>query len=48
MCAMPKKITDELRARAVRLVLEHRGGYPSMTAAGDAVSKQVGAANGAY
>lgn len=39
---MPKKIDAELKARAVRLVLEHRGEYPTTTAAVLAVSKQVG------
>lgn len=39
---MPKKIDAELRARAVRLVVEHREEYPSTTAAVAAVAKQVG------
>ena len=39
---MPKKIDVELRARAVRLVMEHRTEYPTTTAAVLAVSKQVG------
>jgi transposase len=39
---MPKKIGPELRARAVRLVMDHRGDYPTTTAAVLAVSKQVG------
>lgn len=39
---MPKRIDTELRARAVRLVMEHRGEYPTTTAAVLAVSKQVG------
>ena len=39
---MPKKIDPELKARAVRLVSEHRGEYPSLTAAAVAVAKQVG------
>jgi transposase-like protein len=39
---MPKKIDPELKARAVRLVLEHRSEYPTTTAAVLAVSKQVG------
>jgi transposase len=42
MCAMPKKIDDEVKARAVRLVLEHESEYPSLTAAAAAVAKQVG------
>ena len=39
---MPKKIDPELRARAVRLVVEHRGQYPTETAAVVAVAKQLG------
>lgn len=39
---MPKKIDPALRKRAVRLVLEHRGEYPSTTAAVAAVARQVG------
>jgi transposase len=42
MCAMPKKIDEEVKARAVRLVLEHESEYPSLTAAAAAVAKQVG------
>lgn len=30
---MPKKIDDELKARAVRLVNDHQGEYSSLTAA---------------
>jgi transposase len=39
---MPKKVDAELKARAVRLVMEHRAEYPTTTAAVLAVSKQVG------
>lgn len=39
---MPKKIDPELRARAVRLVNEHRGEYPTVTAACLAVARQLG------
>jgi transposase len=39
---MPKKIDPQLKARAVRLVSEHRGEYPNLTAAAAAVAKQVG------
>ncbi len=39
---MPKKIDDEVRARAVRLVLEHQQEYSSLTAAAVAVARQVG------
>lgn len=39
---MPKKIDDALRARAVRLVIEHQQEYPSLTAATEAVARQLG------
>ena len=39
---MPKKFDPELKARAVRLVVEHRGEYPTLTAASQAVARQVG------
>ena len=39
---MPKKIDEELKARAVRLVTDHLGEYPSLTGASAAVAKQVG------
>ncbi len=39
---MPKKIDDEVKARAVRLVSEHQAEYPSLTAAAEAVARQVG------
>ena len=39
---MPKKTDPELKARAVRLVLEHRAEYPTTTAAVVAVAKQLG------
>jgi transposase-like protein len=42
MGTMPKKIDLELRARAVRLVIEHQQEYPTMTAACVAVAKQLG------
>ena len=41
---MPKRIDPQLRARAVRLVAEHRGEYPTETAAVVAVAKQLGVA----
>jgi transposase len=41
---MPKKIDPEVRARAVRLVIEHRSEYSSLTAAAEAVARQVGVA----
>ena len=39
---MPKKIDDELKARAVRLVADHRGQYSSLTAAAPVVACQLG------
>ena len=39
---MPRKIDDELKAKAVRLVREHRQDYPSVTAASLAVARQLG------
>ena len=39
---MPKKITPELKERAVRLVLDHREEYSSLTAASAAVARQLG------
>ena len=39
---MPKKIDPELRARAVRLVSEQQQEYPSLTAASQAVARQLG------
>ena len=38
---MPKKISPEVRDRAVRMVLEHQQDYPSVTAAAQAVAKQL-------
>ena len=39
---MPKKIDQEVKARAVRLVRDHREEYPSATAAATAVAEQLG------
>jgi transposase len=39
---MPKKIDQELKARAVRLVNEHAGEYASLTAAAAVVARQLG------
>jgi transposase-like protein len=39
---MPKKIDPEIKARAVRLVTDHLGEYPTLTAASAAVAKQLG------
>lgn len=38
---MRKKIDDELKARAVRLVGEHQGEHSSLTAAAAVVAKQL-------
>ena len=38
---MPKKIDDQLKARAVRLVTEHQQEYSSLTAAYEAVARQL-------
>jgi transposase len=42
MSTMPKKIDAELKARAVRLVNDHKGEYSSLTAAAAVVAKQLG------
>jgi transposase-like protein len=39
---MPKVIDEQVRARAVRLVAEHQQEYPNLTAACQAVARQVG------
>lgn len=39
---MPRKIDATVKARAVRLVTEHRGEYASETAACEAVARQLG------
>ena len=39
---MPKKIDQELKARAVRLVTDHQSEYSSLTAAAAVVAKQLG------
>lgn len=39
---MPSKYDPETRAKAVRLVLEHRGDYPSEWSAIQAVSSRLG------
>jgi transposase-like protein len=40
--SLPKRIDDELKARAVRLVNDHQGEYSSLTAAAAVVAKQLG------
>ncbi|GAB7065818.1 hypothetical protein JCM12141A_01070 [Mycolicibacterium hodleri] len=42
MTIMPKKIEPEVRERALRLLETHGGEYPSLTAACQAIAKQVG------
>ncbi|QEW00622.1 IS3 family transposase [Microbacterium caowuchunii] len=39
---MPKRIPEETKQRAVRLVLDHLDEYPNLTAAGETVSKRLG------
>lgn len=39
---MPKRIDEDVKDRAVRLVAEHQQEYPSLTAACEAVARQVG------
>ena len=39
---MPKKIDEQLKARAVRLVTDHQQEYPNLTSACAAVARQVG------
>jgi transposase len=39
---MPKKTDEELKARTVRLVNDHQGEYPSLSAAATVVAKQLG------
>ncbi|MDV8079821.1 IS3 family transposase [Rhodococcus sp. IEGM 1370] len=39
---MPKKIDPEVRARALRLLADHGAEYASLTAAAEAIAKQVG------
>ena len=39
---MPKVIDEKVRARAVRLVQEHRGEYPTLSKALEAVARQEG------
>jgi len=42
---MPSKYDPEIRAKAVRLVVDHRGDYPSEWAAIKAVSTRLGGVN---
>jgi len=42
LCLMPSRYDPEVRAKAVRLVLDHRGDYPSEWAAIKAVSSWLG------
>lgn len=38
----PNKFSPEVRARAVRLVQEHRGEYPSLWAAVESIAPKIG------
>jgi transposase len=38
----PNKFSPEVRERAVRLVLEHRGGYSSLWAAVESIAPKIG------
>ena len=38
---MPKKIDEQVKAREVRLVLEHQSNYPSRQAAVETVARQL-------
>src|SRR5699024_5371238 len=42
MLVMPKRIDAEVKARAVRLVIEHQQEYPNLTAACQAAGRKVG------
>ena len=42
MTVVPKKIEPEVRERALRLLQTHGGEYSSLTAAAEAIAKQVG------
>lgn len=42
MHVMPKKIDARVKERCVRLVLEHQGEYPSLSAAAAAVARREG------
>jgi transposase-like protein len=42
MLIMPKKVPEETRQRAVRLVLDHLDEYPTLTAACQSVAKRLG------
>jgi transposase-like protein len=44
MLDMPKQISDGVKERAVRLVLDHQQEYPTLTAAIIAVAKKEGVA----
>jgi transposase len=39
---MPTRIDAAVKERALRLLAEHRGDYPSDTAAAEAIAKKVG------
>lgn len=42
MLIMPKRIPEETKQRAIRLVLDHLDEYPNLTTACETVSKRLG------
>lgn len=42
MLIMPKRIPEETKQRAIRLVLDHLDEYPNLTSACETVSKRLG------
>src|SRR6187551_1401190 len=42
MFIMPKRIPEETKQRAIRLVLEHRDECPNLTSACESVSQRIG------
>ncbi len=42
MSKKSNRFKPEVRERAVRMVLEHRGGYPSLWAAIDSIAPKIG------
>lgn len=42
MLIMPKRIPEEQKQRAIRLVLDHLDEYPNITAACETISKRLG------
>ena len=42
MLIMPKRIPEETKQRAIRLVLDHHDEYPNLTTACESVAKRLG------